>query len=179
MKYLISKKYRKIIWISIIIPAIILMIAYYGNAQQQQEKPTGDKIQSVDQSTTQPEKKLTELLEREAALKKEEERLKALKKDVDERIAKYTKLLDSIEEKLKLFESAKNEKMDHIIKTFESMPGEEAAARLSAMNEVTAMKIIMKMKSKKAGVIMSFIEPKKAASLTEGILNIEKKFPSK
>ncbi len=125
------------------------------------------------------EKKRVELTEKEDALEKEDERLKALRRDVDERIDKYTKLLSQIEETLKKIEAAKNERMEHLVKTYEAMPTEEAAARLSALDEPTAVKIIFRMKSKKAGAVMAAMEPKKVAAITESMTKVVKKFPIK
>ncbi len=120
-----------------------------------------------------------QLSDREEALRREEERLKALRQDVDERIAKYTKLLEKIEQALTTFEDAKKERTDHLVKVYEAMPNEEASARLSALDEETAVLLLSRMKSKKAGAVMAFMDPRKAASLTEGILAKEKKLPGR
>jgi flagellar motility protein MotE (MotC chaperone) len=117
--------------------------------------------------------------DREEALRKEEERLKALKKELDEKIEKYTRLLAKMEEALKSMETAKGERYEHLIKAYEAMPNEEAAARLATLDEPTAVKIIGRMKSKKAGAVMASMEPRKAASLTEGMMSIAQKFPTK
>ncbi len=125
------------------------------------------------------EKKKLELQEREESLKKEEERLKVLKKDVDERIEKYTKLLGQLEEALKTIDTTKNERLEHVVKLYEAMPAEDAAARLSAMDEPTALKILSKMKSKKAGAVMAAMEPRTAASLSSRMSMTVKKIPTK
>lgn len=125
------------------------------------------------------EKKKLELQEREESLKKEEERLKVLKKDVDERIEKYTKLLGQLEEALKTIDTTKNERLEHVVKVYEAMPAEDAAARLSAMDEPTALRILSKMKSKKAGAVMAAMEPRTAASLSSRMSMTVKKIPTK
>lgn len=121
----------------------------------------------------------TDFTEREEALKKEEEQIKSLKKDIDEKIAKYSKLLSQIEEALKTLEAARNERIEHVVKAYESMSADEAAVRLAALDETLAVKIMMQMKSKKAGAVMASMEPGKAAVLTEGITRITKKFPGR
>jgi flagellar motility protein MotE (MotC chaperone) len=125
------------------------------------------------------DKKHSELAEKEEALKKEEDRLKALKKELDEKIDKYTKLLVRMEEALKSMETVRGSTMDNLIKAYEAMPNEEAAARLSVLDEQAAIKILVRMKTKKAGAIMAAMEPRKAAVFTEGIMGITKKFPTK
>jgi flagellar motility protein MotE (MotC chaperone) len=121
------------------------------------------------------EKKQVALTQKEEALKQEAERLKALKRDVDERIEKYAELLARIEKALDRVEEAEKDNMKHLVSTYEAMPPEEAASRLSLLHEATAVKIISAMKSRKAGVVMGLIEPEKAASLTKHMA--VKKFP--
>jgi len=124
------------------------------------------------------EKKQKEIKEKETSLLKEEERLKILRKDLDERIEKYTNLLNQIETVLKKLEQIQDEKIEHVVKAYEVMPPEEAATRLAALPEITAIKIIKKMKPKKAGIIMAYMDPQKVASLTEGLTKFEKNFPT-
>jgi len=124
------------------------------------------------------EKKQREIKDKENTLHQEEERLKILKKDVDERMEKYTNLLSQLENVLNKLEHLQDEKFEHVVKVYEVMPPEEAATRLAALPELTAVKIIKKMKPKKAGVIMAYMDPQKVASLTEGITKFEKNFPT-
>jgi len=113
------------------------------------------------------ENKQKELKEKEETLKKEEARLSVIKKDIDERIAKYERLLAELDEKLKRIEQQEKEQIGYVVKVYEAMTPEEAALRLSALDEDMAVKIMRGMKSKKAGPIMAFMEPKKAASITK------------
>lgn len=119
------------------------------------------------------EKKRIEIKEKEETLKKEEERLNFLKKDVDERIQQYTQLLDKLENVLKKIEQVKNDKLDHIVKSYEAMPAEKAASRLSVLDENMAAHIMLRMKSKKVGAIIAIIEPKKAAVITRKIASLK------
>lgn len=124
-------------------------------------------------------KKQKKLKEKEEELKKEEERLMALRKDIDERIERYSRLLAQIEDLLKDLRKSRDERLEQVVKTYEAMPPEEAAARISELDEKTATRILSMMKPKKASSIMAAMEPKKVASLTTGILKIEKKFPTR
>ncbi len=125
------------------------------------------------------EKKQAEIKDKEVLLKQEEKRLQALKKDIDDRIEKYTKILAQLEDVLKKIEQAREQNFEHIVKTYETMPPEEAAQRLSILDEELLVKIILKMKPKKAAAIMALMDTKKAASVTQSISSIEKKFPTK
>ncbi|MFN3395337.1 MAG: MotE family protein [Thermodesulfovibrionales bacterium] len=124
------------------------------------------------------EKKQKELKEREENLKKEEERLNLLKKELDEKIDRYSRLLTEVEGQLRKLKKARDERFEQIVKTFEAMPPEDAATRLNEMDEKTATKILSMMKPKKASAIMAVMEPKKVASLASGMLN-GKKFPTR
>lgn len=125
------------------------------------------------------EKKQRELKEREEGLKKEEERLKALGREIDEKIDRYSKLLAQIDERLKEIKKVRDERLEQVVKAFETMSPEEAAARVSELDDKTATEILSMMKPKKASAIMAAMEPKKVAMLTEKILKIEKKFPTR
>ena len=124
-------------------------------------------------------KRHKEIKDREEILKKEEERLNALKKDVDDRIQKYMKLLDQFENMLGKVEQTDRARIDYLVKIYETMPPGEAAALLSALNESMTAKIILQMKPKKAGAVMVYMDRKKVVSITKGMTNFEKKFPTK
>ncbi|MGD1076244.1 MAG: hypothetical protein ABR903_09260 [Thermodesulfovibrionales bacterium] len=119
------------------------------------------------------EEKQKEIREKEEAFKKEEERLNILKKEVEDKIEKYTKLLTQLENTLKKTEQVKDERMGHVVKAYDAMSAEEAAARLAALDEDMAVKIMRMMKSKKAGAIMALMEPKKAALLTKQMAEVK------
>ncbi len=121
------------------------------------------------------EAKRLELKEREDALKREEERLKALRTDVEEKIAAYTGLLARVEAVLKRVEQVKGEKIENVVKAYEVMAAEDAAVRLSALDDETALQIMTRMKSKKAGAIIAAMPPHKAASLTRSMTNLTMK----
>jgi flagellar motility protein MotE (MotC chaperone) len=118
------------------------------------------------------EAKRIELKEKEELLKREEQRLNTLKKAVEEKIEAYTKLLAQVEVTAKKIEEAKGEKLENVVKAYETMPPEDAAARLSVLDETTTLLIMSRMKSKKAGAIIALMEPKKAAALTKSLTSL-------
>lgn len=125
------------------------------------------------------EQKRLELNEKEKRLKSEEERIKNIEKEVDGKVQKLNQLLNQIEGALKKLAEVRSEKLDHLVKTFESMPPEEAAVRLSALDKSLAVQIIFRMTSKKAGPIMALMEPKKVVEISEVFSKTEKKIPTK
>jgi len=123
------------------------------------------------------ETKRMELKEKEAMLKKEEERLSVLRKEVDEKIEAYSKLLAQVEASIKKVDQVKGEKIESVVKAYESMTASEAAARLAVLDADIALQIMTRMKSKKAGAIMASMEPRKAAALTKSMANLTVKSP--
>ncbi len=121
------------------------------------------------------ETKRVELMEKEEALKRDEVRLNALKKEVEARIETYTRLLDRMEAMLKRVDQVKGDTIENVVKAYEAMPPEDAAVRISALDNNTALRIMTRMKSKKAGAIIAVMEPKKAATLTQRLSSIMSK----
>jgi flagellar motility protein MotE (MotC chaperone) len=125
------------------------------------------------------EERRLELKEREEALKRDELRLAALKKEVDEKIQAYTDLLARVEAALKRVEQVKGDKIENVVKAYEAMPAEDAATRLAALDNDTALLILTRMKSKKVGAAIALMDPQKAAALTKNltVLVIKNKAP--
>lgn len=119
------------------------------------------------------EKQRIELNKKEEIVKKETERLKTLKKDVEDDIAKYTLLLEQIEKSLKQAEEIGNKRLRHVSKAYEAMPPEDAASRISGLDNETAVQILLKMESKKAGLVIGMMEARKATLLTKEIAKLK------
>jgi flagellar motility protein MotE (MotC chaperone) len=119
-----------------------------------------------------------ELDQREAAVREEEKRVAVLKSEVEG-------LLDRYEQKLKAQESAQRAKVDaaakaaaearkakvaQMVKIYESMPVEEASARLDKLPADLALELLRAMKDKTAGAILAQVNPAKAALLSQQFL---------
>jgi len=121
------------------------------------------------------EAKRIEQKEKEEMLKRDEVRLTALKKEVDEKIEAYTRLLAQVEAAIKKVEQVRGEKIENVVKAYEAMPAEDAAARLSVLDDDTTLQIMTRMKSKKAGAIIAIMDPRKAAVLTRSMATVQVK----
>jgi flagellar motility protein MotE (MotC chaperone) len=157
--------------IVLVIGLVVGLSGYLGSA--------GPGAFGQDDSGRLADQKRQELIEREARLKKEEERLKNIEKEVDAKIQKVNKLLIQVDEGLKKVDDFRSERLAHLVKTFEAMPPEEAATRLVGLEKSLAIQIIFKMNTKKAGAVLGLMEPKKVAEFTEGLSKTEKKIPTK
>lgn len=119
------------------------------------------------------EKQRIELNQKEEILKKEAERLKTLKKEVEDDIAKYTALLEQIDKSLKQAEEVGNKRLKHVARAYEAMQPEDAASRLSGLDNGTAVQILLKMESKKAGLVIGMMGAQKATVLTKEIAKLK------
>ena len=120
------------------------------------------------------EKQRAELSQKEELIKQETERLKILKKEVKEDIAEYTKLLKQIEKSLVQAEEIGNQRLKHVSKAYEAMQPEDAALRLAGLDNETAVQILLKMNSKKAGLVIGMMDSEKATWLTKDIAKLKK-----
>jgi len=118
------------------------------------------------------EAKRVELKEKEETLKRDEVRLNALKKEVEAKIEAYSRLLAQMEAVLKRVEQAKGDTIENVVKAYEVMSPEDAAVRITALDNDTALRIMTHMKSKKAGAIIAVMEPHKAAAITQRLASL-------
>jgi len=125
------------------------------------------------------QRKQKELEEKETSLKIEEQRLEILKKEIEEKIRVYSELLRKIEVILNQMEQKKTQDLEYLVKVYETMPPEEAGARLSAIDEIMAAQILKQMKPRRASAIMATMETGKVASITKHLFPDKKKIPIK
>ena len=130
-------------------------------------------VYAVDDMTNTIEKQKVELAKKEEIIKQETERLKTLKKEVEDDIIKYTNLLQQIEKSLQLVEETATKRLRHVAKAYEAMAPEDAATRLSGLDNDTAVLILLKMESKKAGLVIGMMDYKKATLLTKEIAKLK------
>ncbi len=150
---------KKIYMIPLLI-ACFLSLAFYAHAEED--------VASI------IEKQRIELNQKEEIIKKETQRLATLKNEVEGDIAKYTELLKQIEKSLQQAEEIGNKRLMHVAKAYEAMPPEDAASRLSGLDNETAVQILLKMNSKKAGLVIGMMGAAKATALTREIAKLKK-----
>ncbi len=120
------------------------------------------------------EKQRIGLTLKQEAINEKEVRLNILKKEINEDIDKYTRLLQQIDTLLKKAEVTENKRLRHVAKAYEAMPPEDAASRLSGLDNTTTVKILLKMNSKKAGLVIGMMEPQKATSITKEMAELKR-----
>jgi flagellar motility protein MotE (MotC chaperone) len=109
---------------------------------------------------------------REEAMRTEEARLLSLKKDIEQLLARQqlAKTGPNSKQKPVDAESAAKAAVDQVVKMYETMPPEEAAARLEKLPTDMALEVLRSLKGKTAGTILASVNPAKAAKLTERFL---------
>jgi flagellar motility protein MotE (MotC chaperone) len=109
---------------------------------------------------------------REEVMRTEEARLLLLKKDVEQLLARQQSAKTGPDSKQKPVdaESAAKAAVDQVVKMYETMPPEEAGARLEKLPIDMALEVLRSLKGKTAGTILASVKPDKAAKLTERLL---------
>ena len=152
---------------------IVAFILIPALAQQKQDNINGVMIDSEGEEIKVIMKALEErekeLVKREDALSKEEERLNMLRNSIEQSLKQYSTMRSRLQKDLEA-SSEKDDKsaqgVTRIAKIYESMSPGEAAQRIEKMEDDMAVELLAKIKNKQAGKIMEAISPEKAAFLT-------------
>ena len=119
-----------------------------------------------------------DLERRENAVRTAEERIAILKTEVEQILSK----VEAVEQRRLVQEKAvlgpqhkqaadlRAQQLGQLAKMYESMPAEEAAARIERMADRKALEILRLLKSKSAGAILGQVKVDRAAKLTEELL---------
>ncbi len=100
-------------------------------------------------------------------LKKTEE-LKKLKSEIEAKIKQQEEIKAQLER-------AQQENYQRLAKIYESMPPEEAAARIEKLDNETAVTLLLAIKPRQAGKILANVSPEKAAVLSKRMVEIKEK----
>lgn len=110
-----------------------------------------------------------ELDAREEDIKAREERLKALKKDIEDKLAEMNKARGEVEDLSRKVKEKDAQRLNKVVKIYESMSPEEAAPRMERLDEETAQSVLAAMNPKKAAKIIAVMDVDKAARLSLAI----------
>lgn len=115
------------------------------------------------------QKKQNELDARESAIKSEEQRMLALKKEIMDKIDALKALETQLSAKLEADKVNTSKRFKDLAKVYEAIPPQKAAAMLEKMDIKTAAGITIQMKRDRAGAIWGFLTPQKATNITKEI----------
>lgn len=121
-----------------------------------------------------------QLKEKEESIVREQEKLKTLKKELEEKIAELEKIHSQINTTLEKLDQKKSEqafkkeadenrKIKQLVKVYSSMKPKNAGQIINNMDIIVAEKIIRNMKGDAAGKLLSYVESSRAAAISERI----------
>ncbi len=115
-----------------------------------------------------------ELEKRAPRVQEEEQRIDALRRDLEALAKQQAKVAEEAAaaleaEKSKGKEDPAQKSLAHLLKVYEAMDPDEAALRIGKMKESLALEILAGIKAKKAAGMLAGVEPAKAARLSKGL----------
>ncbi|XPV76707.1 MAG: MotE family protein [Desulfovibrio sp.] len=113
------------------------------------------------------------LKEREKEIIGRERSLKALESDLDKKLKKLQKIEANIKEMISEAKGIKEKRVRHLVDVYSNMKPKQAAAVLETLEIELAVKILSSMKGRKAGEILTYVTPKKAAILSEEVTKLQ------
>ena len=117
--------------------------------------------------------------EREQQLARREEELRGLQQRVEEKLALLTTLRKEIGALVEEKDAFDEKRFEHLVKVYEGMKAEEAAALFERLQEETAVKMLFRMKEKKVSQILGVLKPEVAVKLSERLTAQRQKEPPK
>ncbi|SBW11142.1 conserved exported hypothetical protein [uncultured delta proteobacterium] len=116
------------------------------------------------------------LQRRQDDLARKEQDMRALEKDLDERLMRLQELEVRIQAMLKEAEEIKSAKYRHLVDVLGNMKAKQAASVLETLDEKIAVKVLAGMRGRQAGEILTFVNPGKAARLSEALARVQMPF---
>jgi len=138
---------------------------------------TDDSLQKERELIKALEVKRTDLESRESAIKSEEIRLAALKKEIMDKIEALQNLQKQLTTNLEAEREENLKKYKNLAKVYEAAPPAKAGSMLEKLDIKTAAGITMNMKRDKAGIIWGYIDTQKAVEITKEITRTARAIP--
>jgi flagellar motility protein MotE (MotC chaperone) len=145
-------------------------------------QPLGPALESPREILDMLDQRKRMLDRKEEALRVAEARLVSLKSEIEQILAQHEQEVKTTEaarlatattkkaadqKQAKAEADARQASLGQLAKMYETMPPEEAAARLEKMPQERALQLLRLLKGKTAGAILALVRPEKAAKLTE------------
>ena len=163
----VLKRLFRIEIIVVVALMIKLLLSTFNIYAQKKDlsSPSGEERKNI-----HTESELLEILKKkQIELDKKEVELNSLKREIEKNIIKLTNLQKSIENLMTSQEKLKNKKIKHLAVIYSNMPAEKAARFMEELDTKVVISILRIMDGKTAGRILSYITPKKAAKISEGL----------
>ena len=116
------------------------------------------------------------LARRQEELARREQDLRNLSKDLDDRLERLQALELRLKAMLKEADEMKSEKFRQLVDMLANMKAKQAAAVLETLDEKIAVKVLSGMRGRQSGEILTYVNPAKAARLSESLARIQLPF---
>jgi len=150
-----------------------------AQAAESTQKPAAQSKQQAASSKGAPGEKgeslsakWEEIKQKQVELRRREESLRALERSLDAKLVEQKKIQTNIKKMLEDANVLKDKKIKHLIEVYSNMKAKQAALVLETLDEEIAVKILSGMRGRKAGEILSFVKPEKAALLSERLTDL-------
>lgn len=117
--------------------------------------------------------------QREEVLAGREAELKVLEGELDAKIKQLTELEVTISQEIAAYRQHKDARIDHLVKIYSSMKPKAAANLMNDLDESVAVEVCLNMKGEIAGSILSYMDTKKAALITQKLASYKKTQPTR
>jgi flagellar motility protein MotE (MotC chaperone) len=147
-----------------------------GNtANNAQSSTKAEQVQPSPQNIPQPiglspADQIEILRQKEEKIKARETELKELEKQVQEKLNRLEAIESSIKVDLASYKSVSGERIKHLVKIYSSMKPNAAATLMNNIDTDVAVQVFLGMKGDIAGRILSYMEPVKAAGITQKLV---------
>lgn len=118
-----------------------------------------------------PSDQIEILRQKEERLKARELELKDLEKQVQEKIRQLEAVQASIKSDLASYKVVSGDRIKHLVKIYSSMKPNAAANLMNNLDTDVAVEVFLGMKGDIAGSILSYMEPVKAAGITQRLVS--------
>lgn len=111
------------------------------------------------------------LRQREDALRIRQRELEDLERRIDGKMRRLMELEVSVKAEIAAYRQLSNERVKHLVKIYSSMKPNAAANLMNQTDTNVAVEIFLNMKGEIAGGILSYMEPQKAAVITQRLMS--------
>ena len=113
------------------------------------------------------------LLIKQEELSRKEQQLRTLETELNDKLERMKLLENRLRLMIKDAEDAKDAKFKHLVDVLTNMKAKQAAAVLETLDQKIAVSILAGMRGRQAGEILTFVQPEKAAHLTEALARMQ------
>ena len=110
---------------------------------------------------------------KEDELARKERSLRTLEKNLDKKLADLNALEARLKKMIAEADVLKDQKIKHLVGVYTAMKPKNAALVIESLDKDLAVKILSGMRGRNAGEILGFVNPKKAANLSEALTRLQ------